>query len=67
MFYQLLQVKNNQTYLEVSEDLRGFSGKCLPKDLEFLIDTFKQFNIEQSMFTGLEKDNDKWPKHIRKS
>lgn len=61
------QIKNDQTYLEANDELRGFSGKCLPKDLEFLIDTFKQFNIEQTLFTSLKLDNDKWPKHIKKS
>ena len=29
-------IENKQTYLDVSENLRGFGGKCLPKDLDFL-------------------------------
>jgi UDP-glucose 6-dehydrogenase len=61
------QVRTEQSYLEANENLRGFDGKCLPKDLNFLIDTFKQLNIEQELFTSLKKDNAKWPKHIRKS
>ena len=61
------KVKNDQSYLEANDDLRGFGGKCLPKDLEFLINTFKQFDIEQTLFTSLQQDNKKWPIHIRKS
>jgi UDPglucose 6-dehydrogenase len=60
-------VKNEQSYLEVSDSLRGFGGKCLPKDLDFIISTCKQFGIEENLFTSIKQDNSKWPLTVRKS
>lgn len=57
----------DQTYLDMREDLRGFGGKCLPKDLDFLIETFQKFGIEQQLFTAIRADNGKWPTTVRKS
>lgn len=51
----------DQHYISVSENLRGFGGKCLPKDLDFLLETFNQLGLEQSLFTAIKKDNLKWP------
>jgi UDPglucose 6-dehydrogenase len=70
-FDQVISFINNQqrhglqTYLEVSDDLRGFGGKCLPKDLEFCIDDFQKQNLNQTFFTGIEQDNASWPTTIR--
>jgi UDPglucose 6-dehydrogenase len=61
------QVKNEQSYLEVSDSLRGFGGKCLPKDLDFIIESCKQFSINQTLFTSIKQDNNKWPLTVRKS
>lgn len=52
---------NEQTYLDAGSDLRGFGGKCLPKDLDFIIETFKQLGIEQTLFNAVQQDNTKWP------
>lgn len=62
-----LQVNHDQHYLEVNDNLRGFGGKCLPKDLDFLINTFKQYNLTQTYFTAVKQDNTLWPITVRKS
>jgi len=62
-----LKIMHEQTYLEVKEDLRAFGGKCLTKDLDFLISTFDNLNITQTYFTAIQEDNKKWPVTVRKS
>jgi UDPglucose 6-dehydrogenase len=55
----------DQNYLKVTPELRGFGGKCLPKDLAFLIKTFEHHDISQSLFNGIQQDNNKWPTTVR--
>jgi UDPglucose 6-dehydrogenase len=55
----------DQSYLAVKPDLRAFGGKCLPKDLEFLISSFEKNNITQTLFNSIRDDNKKWPITIR--
>lgn len=62
-----LKVNHDQNYLEVSEGMRAFGGKCLPKDLDFLISTFNKLNIPQTYFTAMKEDNALWPVTVRKS
>lgn len=62
-----LEVNHDQNYLEVAEDMRAFGGKCLPKDLDFLINTFSKLNIPQTYFTAMKEDNQLWPVTVRKS
>jgi UDPglucose 6-dehydrogenase len=57
----------DQSYLEADADLRGFGGKCLPKDLDFLIDTFKELGLNQSYFDAVKQDNQQWTTTVRKS
>lgn len=57
----------DQDYLEVNENLRAFGGKCLPKDLDFVIEIMKQIGHDESYFTAIKKDNLKWPVTVRKS
>jgi UDPglucose 6-dehydrogenase len=54
--------KNGQTYLDVNENLRGYGGKCLPKDIDFMIE---EFGDEVELFKSIKKDNLKWPITIR--
>ena len=56
------QVRNGQSYMEVNEDLRGYGGKCLPKDINFSIDIFDDCKLFQS----IKEDNCKWKTTIRK-
>lgn len=53
--------KNGQSYMNVNENLRGYGGKCLPKDIDFAIDTFNDCNLFQS----IKKDNQKWKTTLR--
>jgi UDPglucose 6-dehydrogenase len=55
--------KNGQTYMDVNEDLRGYGGKCLPKDINFMIDCFGE---DVSLFKAIKKDNSLWKETIRK-
>jgi len=57
----------DQNYLECNKELRAFGGKCLPKDLNYLIDTFKKLNLDQTLFNAIKEDNKKWPVTVRKS
>jgi UDPglucose 6-dehydrogenase len=58
---------HDQSYLEVSDHLRAFGGKCLPKDLNFLISTMKEMHLKETYFTAIKQDNEQWPTTIRKS
>ena len=61
MFFK---IKHDQTYMEVPghDGSRGFRGKCLPKDLDFLIDTLDKHNIDQNWFKHIRELNKKWQK-----
>ena len=59
-------IKVDQSYLEANENLRGYGGKCLPKDLDFLINTFNEYNIKQHLFNSIKEDNSKWKTTVRK-
>jgi UDPglucose 6-dehydrogenase len=53
--------KNGQSYLEVNKNLRGYGGKCLPKDIDFAIDIFDDCKLFQS----IKDDNTKWKTTIK--
>jgi UDPglucose 6-dehydrogenase len=53
--------KNGQSYMEVNENLRGYGGKCLPKDIDFAIDVFRDCKLFQS----IKDDNQKWKTTVR--
>jgi UDPglucose 6-dehydrogenase len=59
MFFKIQQ---DQTYMEVPghDGTRGFGGKCLPKDLDFLIDTLDTHNIDQNWFKHIRELNKRW-------
>ena len=58
------KVEHDQTYMEVPghDGTRGFGGKCLPKDLDFLIDTLDKHNIDQNWFKHIRELNKEWTK-----
>lgn len=66
MFFK---VQHEQTYMDVPghDGGRGFSGKCLPKDLDFLIDTLDSHDIDQNWFKHIRKLNNQWIKGIDNS
>lgn len=57
-----LAVQPNQTYLDVPgfDGKRGFGGKCLPKDLDFLISTLNTLNKNANIFEQIKKLNKEW-------
>jgi UDPglucose 6-dehydrogenase len=55
-------IKNGQSYMEVRNDLRGYGGKCLPKDIDFAIEIFNN----SSLFKSIKQDNAKWDSTVRK-
>ena len=61
----LQKTYTNQDYLEVNDSMRGFGGKCLPKDLELLLHAMGSLGLGQTLFTAVKNDNQKWPITIR--
>ena len=57
-------VAHDQTYMEVPghDGTRGFGGKCLPKDLDFMIDTLDFYSIDSQWFKNIRELNKKWQK-----
>ena len=45
--------KNGQSYMDVNESLRGYGGKCLPKDIDFAISIFDGAEL----FKAIQNDN----------
>lgn len=58
------KVQQDQSYMEVPghDGTRGFGGKCLPKDLDFLIETLDKHNIKQEWFKHIRELNKSWTK-----
>lgn len=54
-----------QDYMTVRSDLRGFGGRCLPKDLDLLIAAFQQQGLRQTLFNAVRLDNHQWPVTVR--
>lgn len=59
--------EHDQSYLDVNDNLRGFGGKCLPKDLDFLIASCNELSVTQTLFDSVKRDNLLWPTHVKKS
>ncbi len=64
--YDAIQLRD-QNYLQVTPELRGFGGKCLPKDLDFLIGSFARAGLVQTLFDSVRDDNARWPMTVRKN
>lgn len=58
------KIAHDQTYMEVPghDGTRGFGGKCLPKDLDFLINTLESMNIDARWPQNIKELNEKWLK-----
>lgn len=59
-----LKIKNDQEYFDMPghDGTRGFGGNCLPKDLDFLIQSIKDKNPDHKWFSHIKKLNKKWQK-----
>lgn len=51
----------NDHYLDCNENLRGFSGKCLPKDTHAIVALAKRLGLEIGILQAIISDNDKYP------
>ena len=58
----VLKIQHDQTYLDVPghDGTRGFGGKCLPKDLDFIIASLEAHNIDQNWFKHIRELNKQW-------
>lgn len=53
----LLRETATDDYMNCSENLRGYAGKCLPKDTRALIKLFDTLGLAESLFTSIDRDN----------
>ena len=58
-------IAHDQTYTNVPgpDGSRGFGGKCLPKDLDFLINTLDDLKLNSEIFKIIRKLNEQWLKY----
>lgn len=47
------------TYLDVNENLKGYGGMCLPKDVKAMAKLLKKLGIDFDTFESIDKDNSK--------
>tara|TARA_B100002019_G_scaffold290492_1_gene308304 strand:- start:10038 stop:10838 length:801 start_codon:yes stop_codon:yes gene_type:complete len=52
--------KANDMYLDVNNNLRGFGGMCLPKDVSAINHLFEKLNLDYSLIKSIQEDNDKF-------
>ncbi len=50
---------SNSDYLSVNDELRGYGGQCLPKDIKALIALTKKLNLPLELFSSIDNDNQK--------
>lgn len=58
------KVAHSQTYMEVPghDGSRGFGGKCLPKDLNFIINSLDEHGLDSFWFKNIRDLNKVWLK-----
>jgi UDPglucose 6-dehydrogenase len=56
----ILTGRAGDMYLDVSEDLRGYGGVCLPKDTRAIINLLKELDLDLSFFETVDSDNSKF-------
>jgi UDPglucose 6-dehydrogenase len=60
----LLRQTATADYMDCNQNLRGFGGMCLPKDILVLINTFEELGLDLDLFKSIERDNKKFKKTI---
>lgn len=56
--------KSTGLYLDVSENLRGYGGMCLPKDTKALALLIKKLNLDLNLIDTVTLDNTKFKKTV---
>lgn len=56
--------RSGDMYLDVNENLRGYSGMCLPKDTKALHNTLEFFDLEYDLIKAIENDNNRFIKTV---
>ncbi len=51
-------------YLDVSEDLRGYAGMCLPKDTLAMINLIEELGLDFELLKSVHNDNEKFKKTV---
>ena len=59
-----LKIAHDQSYINIPghDGTRGFGGKCLPKDLNFTINTLDENNLDSSQLKQIRELNKEWQK-----
>lgn len=52
-------------YLDCNENLRGFGGACLPKDLQAIVSLVEQLDLDIDILHAIVSDNNKYPASTR--
>ena len=52
--------KAKDMYLDVTDNLRGYGGMCLPKDVSAINHLFKKLNLDYTLLNSVEEDNKKF-------
>lgn len=53
-------------YLDVNDNFRGYAGTCLPKDVKAIAYLCKDKNLDLSLFSMLDSENEKFKKTVFK-
>jgi UDPglucose 6-dehydrogenase len=55
----LLRNTSSPDYLQCGNDMRGYGGMCLPKDINAMVDLCKKLNLPFKLFETVDHDNSK--------
>jgi len=55
--------KIDNSYLDVNENLRGYSGACLPKDIRAIQSVLEEHNLDYELLRSVINDNEKIQKN----
>ena len=62
-------LRTSDSYLQCSENLRGYGGPCLPKDVKAMKEFCKELEISVELFNAIDHDNNQFkitiPKGMR--
>ena len=53
-------------YLDVNDNFRGYAGTCLPKDVKAIAHLCKDKNLDLTLFSVLDSENEKFKKTVFK-